>query len=383
MIPEDEISIFLANDRIKNILIQVLDKADSKPLSQRTNRLSFPVDSKYFPELFYPQNPGDDEMLEEAISELCRYGLFELKCAAKKKYLPLIRKNAKLYFNAEFEDEIRIFYSRPVKNDKWKSALEAYPFKSTKAKDILSRPITIPGKSHEDIIRRFDDWSMQENHIGTARQESARCFWGMSKVFDNRDDIIQAFSLKEAPVMLNVYAFSEEISKVLFIENLDTFVAAIESGNPIFSNTVIIYSSGYKASAKKIRDRRGSRMFFEMDCCFSDKGKHKFLSWFYRESREDVESFFWGDLDYSGIGILIALRERFPDIAAWEPGYRQMVTMQQDDGGHTPEMAKKEKQVQPCKKTGIKYVDDILLQTLNQYKTFMDQEIVYIEKIQA
>lgn len=379
---EESINLYLKNSGVRYAIEYILDKADKIPLSHRTRKIAISVSEEIFPELFYPEKHGDDELLEEAIYQLCVHGVFELKSAAKKKFLPLAKRNAKLYFIPDFENLVRSFYARPIKDDKWKKVLNVYPFKSQKAKEILScRPIQIKEKDPIEIIERFDEWAMHNKHKGTARQESARCFWGMSKLFDNREDIIETFGLKETPIMLNVYSFTSQSSKILFIENLDTFNAVMESNNPIFTDTVIIYSSGYKASAKRIRERSGSKIFFEHDCKFTDIGRLEFLSWFYEEAERDTLSFFWGDLDYSGIGILLALQEKFQSISIWRPGYDQMVKSLRDKNGHTPNMAKKENQIRPFKNTGCAYVDTTLLEALDNFGTFVDQEIVDIEKI--
>ncbi len=165
----------------------------------------------------------------------------------------------------------------------------------------------------------------------------------------------------------------------MFIENLDTFYASIESNNPVFNNTVIIYSSGYKATAKRIRDKGGNKMFFETGCNFSREGRLEFLSWFHSQNEMEMEVYFWGDLDYSGIGILFALKENFASLSAWEIGYRQMLSSNMDGMGHTPEMAGKEKQIELSQKTECAYSDDVLSLNMKDLGTFVDQEVVNIE----
>jgi len=373
--------MFLNNEAIKRTVMHLLDKADDIPFCERKRETYVSIDKTDFPEIFFPQSYGEDVILEKAINKLCQEGVFELTCPVRRKHLPLVERRARLYFNVSWEEAMRVFYSRPIKKNEWEESVFDYPFKSLTAQQLLSfRPLFIQGKSHFDVIKKFDEWAIQSSHKGTSRQESSKCFWGLSKVFDNREDIVDAFNLKAPLVMLNVYSFSKKITQVLFIENLDTFNAAIESDNPVFSGMAIIYSSGYKASAKRIRRRSGSRMFFEQSCAFSSEGKDEFLSWFYQESTDELESFFWGDLDYSGIGILVSLKDRFPFISAWKPGYSPAVKLQEEGNAHTPKMAKKEGQ---CKvsSSDCDYADNILIKALDKFKTFVDQESVDIEKI--
>ena len=35
--------------------------------------------------------------------------------------------------------------------------------------------------------------------------------------------------------------------------------------------------------------------------------------------------YFWGDLDWSGMRILTAMRNKFPEMQAWQPGYSPML----------------------------------------------------------
>ncbi len=114
-------------------------------------------------------------------------------------------------------------------------------------------------------------------------------------------------------------------------------------------------------------------MFFTGDCAFSSESKKEFISWFYFEKEMNIEAFFWGDLDFSGIDILASLKANFPNLKAWEEAYSKMLDAL--DFGHHPIMAKKEKQKEP-RVTGCKYADDVLLPALKDKKLFLDQEFI-------
>jgi hypothetical protein len=61
-------------------------------------------------------------------------------------------------------------------------------------------------------------------------------------------------------------------------------------------------------------------------------------------SSADIPTFFWGDLDYSGMAILASLRTIFPSAQAWRPGYDPMLARLIDGDGHSPAESGKERQ---------------------------------------
>ena len=68
-------------------------------------------------------------------------------------------------------------------------------------------------------------------------------------------------------------------------------------------------------------------------------------------------------------GMLLA----FPDAAAWEPGYSNLLSVALLGGGHHPEAANKERQVDPGA-TGCLFADEALLPALREIGRFVDQE---------
>lgn len=365
----------LRNADISKVLNKILDKLDKQSVDERTNKLTVSIDEKNFPALYEPIEINDDIELENNINLLVKEKIFELLEKNKKsECLPLCDKKAKLIFNDEFENILRTFYDREISTDNWVEILEDYFSKDSELYCLLkNNPFKIEGKSNQEIIEKLSIWIKKENKSSSQRQESARCFWGLSKMFDKRDEFNNYFALESMSITLLIHSKSEIINDVLFIENLDTFYSAIKSSNPIFDNFVLIYSSGYKVSAKRVRNRNGSKMFFTDDCAFSNEGKKDFISWFYSEKEMNVNTFFWGDLDFSGIDILASLRFNFPNLRAWEEAYSKMLNAL--DFGHSPILAKKENQREP-RLSGCTYADNVLLPALKKKKLFLDQEFI-------
>lgn len=236
-------------------------------------------------------------------------------------------------------------------------------------------------KSDDEVLKELLEW-VKNIKSNSARKESARCFWGLSKVFDNQETYKRYFGLEDMPISLLLYMQTSSVEEVLFIENKDTFYEACDSGHEVFQNSVIIYASGYMASAKRIRQQLGSKMYLELNSKHTTKSIEKFIAWFYKESDEDMPVYFWGDLDYEGMNILKALKMNFENIDAWEKGYNSMIKEVKKGFGHTPEMAGKERQVLlKGNLLDCSYASNLVVTTLEKEALFIDQELVNISKI--
>jgi hypothetical protein len=82
---------------------------------------------------------------------------------------------------------------------------------------------------------------------------------------------------------------------------------------------------------------------------------------------------FWGDLDWSGMRILAAMRNNFPGMRAWEPGYQPMLQSLMAGQGHSPEASDKKGQ-RPMVVFGCPYADAHLVPALTALGRFVDQE---------
>jgi len=376
---KNSLKLTLSDKVIGRVLHIILDKLDKQPILERSNKISVLVNKKNFPELF-----SGDEFIEEKIQELITYSIFELKVASKKRYEPLVEQNAKLIFNSEYEEMLREYYHREVKIDPWIEALNKYDFSFDYElkKILLQKPIKILGKSSDDIVKRLIEWAKNSKKGNSSREESGRCFWGISKIFDVNEELRVYFSLELLPITLLIHSHSSVVNKVIFIENLETFYQSSDSKSEVFTNTLLIYASGFKASAKRVRHRSGSKIFFSPDCHLSEKNRLLFFSWFYKEIESDISVYFWGDLDYAGMHILKALKISFPTIDAWRIGYDPMVKSLDKGFGHTPKMANKEKQYEVDDFLGCSYADEVLIPLLWEKGIFLDQEFVDIEELE-
>ncbi len=210
------------------------------------------------------------------------------------------------------------------------------------------------------------------------REASARLFWGLSKVLDNRSGLVAVIleaeecPFPEMPVQLQVFLPTSGFQGVLFIENQATFEQATRDSSGRFAGLALVFASGFKGSARRIRSDGGASVYFAANGALNGPDTAKFLGWL--QGAGALSSWFWGDLDYSGMQILASLRNSFQDLDAWEPGYAPMLKALRDGSGHEPESAGKQLQRPVCA-TGSLYADEHLIPTLARTGRCVDQEL--------
>lgn len=201
---------------------------------------------------------------------------------------------------------------------------------------------------------------------------SSRAFWGLSKVLDGRADVVAALldcdecPFAEQPIVLNVHVPTEP-QVFLFIENHVAFERLRTDDN--LGDTALIFSSGFRGAAARLRKPNGCSAYY------SRASEPSAASTFERMlfSAVDVPVYFWGDLDYSGMAILVSLRTIFPSAQAWKPGYDPMLERLRAGDGHSPTESGKERQ-RAIERTGCAYADEELLRALRATGRFLDQE---------
>lgn len=372
---------------IRCILGLLLDKLD------RGVRPLLRITSKTVPDLF-EFNENDTQYLWSLIEALQKqHHVLDITLERFKSGREIYEK-AKIRLNNDSEDIVRQWLNRPQKlsnKEVWVLAVQKYKWDSEIQKQfVLSNHLFYPGKSPDDVIAALQ--SMNSTLLGpmTVRALSARHFWGDSKFLDNRLEYLEGLSpclfenIQARQLLVNAY-LPEEITTVLFIENQDTFlqlVSYIRENINIYdslNNLALIYSAGYRGAAKRIR-HEGNTTFSLM----SPANPHTlstFMDWWEKRTGNDFQVYFWGDLDYSGLGILAALRNTFPGMQAWKPGYDPMVRYHEKGVHHTKTAARKENQIDPGL-SGCEYADNILLPIIRANELFVDQEIVDIVELE-
>lgn len=365
---------------ILRLLIEVIDRLENKPAAERKNPPGFAVDERHLPELFRIGEPADRLWL--LLKSLANdYGVFTITLDGKRAPFDPEYKSARLRFNLDAEDILRRWLNRPrdiTPHKQWQAAVDEiadlFPGDTPR---LRARQIRVEGKTAAQVLRGFLEIAGYQEGQLTLRQLSARCFWGQSKLLDGREaliaDLYPALGLTSRPLVVSVH-LPLELDGVLFIENQDSYTSAVAGAPDYAGGMALVYCAGFKGSARRIRETAGVSLHYRGDGVETWRGL--FEAWWFARSPPIWPVFFWGDLDYAGMAILKALKQRFDAMQAWQAGYRPLLDCLQKGGGHRPDAGDKQEQGDP-QDTGCAYADTVLLPALRAHGAFVDQETVF------
>ena len=356
-------------------LVDKLDKADDKPLRP------LKLDRKILPALFNAEFEADKETYWSHLLQMQQWGWLAIKTDKAQPGKAQYELNPRI----EIIDPapLRQITGRPeplkTLAQQWREAVLA----NLDADDairaqIAEQKLEITGKSAADIVERLNLLPSLIDEPLLLREVSARLFWGQSKVLDNRQAMIATLlnvdecPYPESPIQLQVYLPTTLFNGVLFIENLATFEKASRDTSNRFDGLAIVFASGFKGSAKRLRKASGVSVYFAAHGHLAQQVCQRFCDWLINHT-ESLPVWFWGDLDYSGMQIIKSLRRSFEGLDAWQPGYQPMLDELCAGNGHQPLSAKKSNQ-RPIETTGADYADNALIPALKITGRFLDQE---------
>jgi hypothetical protein len=281
-------------------------------------------------------------------------------------------ENAQLQLHPDCEDQLRTWLDRPREDPvlvAWRDAVapHAAQFTDGGASLFFTRP-GMEAFTPADLVAAFVEAGTLLDHGLSLREISARCFGGHSKFLDTRADLLhhlfgeRAKGMAPRPLLLTAWA-PQAFEQLLIVENQDNFLRLVDAPPPGYA---LLYSAGFRASAGRLAS--GHTRFAFMPHSDSD-------GFYARWLQPDLPVWFWGDLDFTGLGILKALRGTFPHVRAWQPGYALLLERLLANASHTAAAAAKDGQQDPGI-TGCSYADDVLLPALRATKRYVDQEAV-------
>lgn len=387
---QTDIPVWISDfDEIRTLLSQFIDKLE------KGTRLLIRVTEKNVPSLFDYNNPNSTTVwsllqLLESDYDVLRIELDKQKPGSE------IYDNAKLRFSPDAEEIVRYWLDRPKLapyKEQWQVAVASINWPdSTNSVFLEDNPLAIDGRPALQVAENLSKLAhtiISGADLQTLRALSASHFWGDSKLLDTKRDYLEsAFpdcKFEERPVLVNVF-IPENFSSVLFIENQDTFLMLASKLSKAkglsnkFKGVALVYAAGFKAAATRIRDKSGY-VFAEVSRSPSST-YDSFARWWKLESDKDVPAYFWGDLDYSGFGILSALRGVFHDMKAWKEGYEIMLHYLEQGVAHPISSKNKGAQNDPGR-TGCNYSDQVLLPAIRNIELFVDQEAVLFAELES
>ena len=248
--------------------------------------------------------------------------------------------------------------------------------------EFIQHPIVVLSHMPDEVLDRFLGLKKLATEGLMLHEAASRQFWGLSKLLNGQQEAIALLAGMEEcpfpnrPVQLIVQSLTDALdAPILFVENGATFESLATGRMPEALGHILIYASGYKASARRIRSRAGSSLYFSPQVWEGNFGlPGAIMAWLY-SSDANRPVYFWGDLDYAGMAILKELRVVFPNAHAWHPGYARLLDCLSSEESHTPEEAAKSGQSDPGH-TGCDYADNVLLAAIREKTRFVDQESI-------
>nr|WP_218247912.1 MULTISPECIES: DUF2220 family protein [unclassified Pseudomonas] len=365
-----------AIQEVLNSLVNRLDAADKRGTKPNAMVLS----ETTWPALYRALYESEKEHLWSQIQQLHQNGWIEIKPGRAA----MSRAGYALAPKVEIRDSewLRTATGRTERpqtaNERWRVAVDSGLEVSEAAKAVVRNYcIDLPGREMAAVVEQLNRLAGLAKDPLFLREVSARLFWGMSKVLDKRQAMVAAIlglpecPFAEAPIQLQVFLPHGGWDGVLFIENQVSFERAIRSANAETYRLAMVHASGFKGSAMRLRHIATSSLFFSNLGSQEPFHTERFGRWLY--CHESGASHFWGDLDWAGVAILVALRSSFPGTVAWQTGYQPMLVSLTNGDGHRPEEADKRGQT-PVSSTGCEYTDNRLIPALQTLNAFVDQE---------
>jgi hypothetical protein len=364
---------------IRRILELALDRLDTQPTAERTRRVRINLDEAMAPEIHHADSLAAREVAWAAIDGVVAAAWGEVgyrlhrKHGAREERQPYLD----IVWSDPVEDSIRAKLGRPRKGlsffAQWRAlAYAQHTLPEAARAQLAAMPIMVAGRPVEDVFTRFLLIRGMAGEQLLLREVASRVFWGLSKVLDGRADAIAALletdecPFPEQPIVLNVH-LSEKPTSFLFVENHVAFERLKQRTD--LQEYALIYSSGFRGAAARLRRMGGCSAYY------SRNSPPHAISVFEEVlfSDTDIPTFFWGDLDFSGMAILTSLRSIFPSAQAWTPGYAPMLERLARGDGHSPAESGKERQ-RHVETTGCPYADETLIPALRSCGQFVDQE---------
>jgi len=375
-----DIKIILSRTINREIISYFLDLLENNPIENRKGKVKIGLNpnsikqKSCLKELYFPSKVDGEKEAQNDLYECEKNEIISIVYKDKKNYLPLWKRKAIITFNLDYEDICRSILNKEIINYKehWINAIK-YSRIDKNIKKILSNlpPIFIEDKEASEIIERIYQYLLLDRNNDFVREASAYMFWGQSKILDYRTDLWNILKIKQHPIQLLVFCGTKK-NNVLFIENKQTF-ESLQKVEQIKDNYVLIYLSGFMGTASRIFQEEYRSIYLK----YEDNFNYIFnINEIFETGKYNL--YFWGDLDYEGINIYIALRKVFPDVVLWKKAYDLMIEKLKINEGHNAKFSGKENQKISHSSTGVKYIDKVLIPLMSE-KGFYDQEgILYI-----
>jgi hypothetical protein len=369
------------------LLNALVDRIEANPFAQRRRDISFPLHAGTWPEFFSIALHGERMFVWRALEALQAHPGLALVLDQRRgqRDLDIWERSPKLVIAAQAEALLRDETGRHPSAvlawmAQWRQAVAARFGNTALCERLLSRPILILPRSPEHVLERLAGIRALAGENLMLHEVASRQFWGLSKILNGQQETIallldtDACPFPDKPVQLLVAArTADPAAPILFVENAATFESMAAGRLSAAEGFVLIYASGYKASARRLRQPGGSSVYFAPGVFERNAALGRSLVAWLHGTDVTLPVYFWGDLDFAGMDILKELRVVFPGAQAWQAGYEALLARLLAQESHAPDEARKSGQSDPGL-TGCRYADEVLLPALRRLGRFVDQE---------
>lgn len=373
---------WLQSPAIQQLLNKLVDKLDAADARGSAGTLGLSLNEKTWPALYEAVMESDKEDLWDRVLELHKAKWLQITPpqAIKSSQGYASNPKAKVLNSEEVRTAVGRLERSTTANERWRAAIQTHLQASDEVKQLASNfCIELADHDMSEVVQQLNNLAALRDEALMVREVSAKLFWGMSKVLDNRIGLINAIletqecPFAESPVQLQVFLPKGGFQSVLFVENQVSYERAIRSSSEAFFRHALVFASGFKGSASRLRNAATASVYISTLGETKKDSLEYFQSWLFGRNTS-VNAYFWGDLDWSGLRILSALRQTFPGLEAWKAGYQPMVEALLSGEGHSPEAADKSGQ-QSLTATGCSYSDEYLIPAIAFTGRFLDQEL--------
>lgn len=373
--------LWLQSGSVRELLGLLVDRLDSAEQRGSAKAQSVALGDRTWPALYKAPRESVKEDLWEHVVAMANWGWLQVKPETALNSRSGYASSPRV--TVTDDEAVRRAVGRPERKrssvERWRDAVSL----ALEAPEAIKRAvgeycIDMPDHPMAEVVQQLNRLPAFADKPMLLREVSSQLFWGMSKVLDKRQGLVAAIlgvddcPFPESPIQLQVHLPLAGYGGVLFIENLMSFEQAIRSASRVFDGLALVYASGFKSSAQRLRSPDGCSLFYSNKGSLGGDLRVDFEAWLFGNGSTPVT--FWGDLDYAGMRILASLRRSFAGMAAWQPGFAPMVAALQDGQGHSPEAAEKQGQ-RHIASTGCSYADGQLLPALERTGRFLDQEL--------
>lgn len=274
----------------------LLNKADR---SQGLRSVTLKLDAKVLPELHATQTPDALASIAALLQSLVQTGWVSLRTKKPQAFQTLADLDPTLELRDA--DALALWSGHQPEGPKWSREL-VKQLKSPGVLDVPDAPALLDylqrnplpwfqGMDHVECARTLNLLAVacRSEQSGYVRQLSAKHFNGHSKVLDSREEMLRLLGAREgqfleAPIQLLVslpsdWALHQPAATVLFIENLVTFESMADKRQSEWAKSALVYASGFKGAAKRLRTPQGSALYWRDSA--SEADRLAFKDWLY------------------------------------------------------------------------------------------------------